>query len=125
VNVSSCVLAKPNQLLSIIICLFKTWLFLIKPEDLFDISGFGSAKAKHAVNIMDANTSLPFDPNVWGKSGPRQPFLNWLILLCNLTAGGFCSKMAPWVFSQLHTHKIPQYAESQHYRQLALHHANQ
>jgi hypothetical protein len=49
-----CVLAKSNQLLStcIIICLFKRWLFLIKPEDLFDLSGFGSAKAKHAVNIM-------------------------------------------------------------------------
>jgi hypothetical protein len=36
-----------------IICLFKRWLFLIKPEDLFDLSGFGSAKAKHAgVDIM-------------------------------------------------------------------------
>jgi hypothetical protein len=46
VNLSSCVLAKPNQLLSIIICLFKR--FLIKPEDLFDLSGFGSAQAKHA-----------------------------------------------------------------------------
>jgi hypothetical protein len=32
--------------------LFKRYLFLIKPEDLFDLSGFGSAKAKHAVNIM-------------------------------------------------------------------------
>jgi hypothetical protein len=38
VNLSSCVLAKPKQLLSIIICLFKR--FLIKPEDLFDLVGF-------------------------------------------------------------------------------------
>jgi hypothetical protein len=50
-----------------IICLFKRWLFLIKPEDLFDLSGFGSAitKAKHAVNIMSLDIldeSLP----VWG-----------------------------------------------------------
>jgi hypothetical protein len=58
VNLSFCVLAKPNQLLSIIICLFKRYLFLIKPEDLFDLSGFGSAKAKHAVNIMGKVTSL-------------------------------------------------------------------
>jgi predicted flap endonuclease-1-like 5' DNA nuclease len=42
VNLSSCELAKPNQL---IVCLFK-------PEDLFDLSGFGSAGAKQAVNIM-------------------------------------------------------------------------
>jgi hypothetical protein len=55
VNLSSCVFAKPNQLLSLIICLFKRWLFLIKPEDLFDLSGFGSAKAKHAANIMGVN----------------------------------------------------------------------
>jgi hypothetical protein len=40
VNLSSCVLAKPGQLLSIIICLFKRSLFLIKPEDLFDLVGF-------------------------------------------------------------------------------------
>jgi hypothetical protein len=52
VNLSSCVLAKPKQLLSIIIYLFKRSLFLIKPEDLFDLSGFESAKTKHAVNIM-------------------------------------------------------------------------
>jgi hypothetical protein len=45
VNLSCCVLAKPNQLLSIIICLLKRELFLIKSEDLFDLSGFGSAKA--------------------------------------------------------------------------------
>jgi hypothetical protein len=45
VNLSSCVLAKPKQLLSMIICLLKRWLFLIKPEDLFDLLGFGSAKA--------------------------------------------------------------------------------
>jgi hypothetical protein len=38
VNLSSCALAKPKQLLSIIICLSK--LFLIKPEDLFVLVRF-------------------------------------------------------------------------------------
>jgi hypothetical protein len=47
VNLSSCGLAKPNQLLSIIIC-----LFLIKPEDLFDLVGFWECWGKHAANIM-------------------------------------------------------------------------
>jgi hypothetical protein len=51
VNLSSCVIVKPNQL----ICLFKRYLFLIKPEDLFDLSGFGSAKANHAVSTLDFN----------------------------------------------------------------------
>jgi hypothetical protein len=55
VNLSSCVLAKPNQLLSIIICLFKRWLFLIKPEDLFVLVWLWECKAKHAVNIMVIN----------------------------------------------------------------------
>jgi hypothetical protein len=58
VNISSCVLAKPNQLLSIIICLFKIYLFLIKPEDLFDLSCFGSAKAKLAVTIMTMSSFI-------------------------------------------------------------------
>jgi hypothetical protein len=52
VNLSSCVLAKPNQLLSIIICLSKRQLFLIKPEDLFVLVRFWECWSKHAVNIM-------------------------------------------------------------------------
>jgi hypothetical protein len=49
VNLSSCVLAKPKRLLSIIICLRDSHF---KPEDLFVLVGFWECRGKHAVNIM-------------------------------------------------------------------------
>jgi hypothetical protein len=55
--------------------LFKIYLFLIKPEDLFDLVRFWECKGKHAVNIMPwaiLKTVGPFSRELWKSGRPIQ-----------------------------------------------------